>query len=95
VEASPQRKKSPSKKSKKADSSSSEDESGSGSGSSEEEEPELSAGIQAKIKSIVASGIESLTIRQIKEQLKTDFADEVENKGPEIKAFVHKCVESQ
>jgi len=86
------KKRSPTKKSKKEKASSSSEEESS---SSEEEEEALSDAIQAKIKTIVASGVETLTIRQIKEQLKPDFAEEVEKKGVEIKAFVHKCVGSQ
>jgi protein DEK len=90
-----EKKKSSSKKSKKENSSS--DEASSSSEEEEDDEDEaLSDAIRAKIKFIVANGPEaSLTIRQIKEQLRTDFADEVEKKGVEIKAFVHKYVANQ
>jgi len=88
-----EKKRSPTKKSKKEKDSSSESDDESSSSSDEEEA--LSDAIQKQIKAIVASGVETLTIRQIKEQLKPDFAGEVEKKGAEIKAFVHKCVGSQ
>jgi len=83
-------KSSPKAKKRKKDASSSDGEGDDS--SSESEEVELSDKIKLKIQEILKGDVESLSVKKIKEQLRADFADEVENKGDEIKAFVRECL---
>jgi len=92
-------KKSPkTKKSKKESDSSGSDREGSDDSSESEEEEEgeeeeeLSEKMKVRIQEILKGDVESLSVKKIKDMLRGDFADEVENKGDEIKAFVRECL---